>query len=140
MAKVKLNLRELSVPEKIARAQQIVTALTGNTNFPTPQPALAQVTASINELDTAYAEAQAARQEAKARTTILSQKEEATDRVLTQLAAYVESVSGGDEALIQSAAMDVRAPGTPAGTPPAPEALNASQGEHSGERIYSGTG
>ncbi|HEY0323744.1 MAG TPA: hypothetical protein VGC66_22520 [Pyrinomonadaceae bacterium] len=69
MAKVKLNLRELSVPEKIARAQQIVTALTGNTNFPTPQPALALVTNSINELDTAYAEAQAARQEAKARTT-----------------------------------------------------------------------
>ncbi len=133
MPKVKLNIKNLSVPEKIARAQQIVTALTGNASFPTPQPALAQVTATVNDLDTAYAESQAARAAAKQRTTVLNQAEETFDRILSQLAGYVESVSGGDEAMIQSAGMDVRAASTPAGTLDAPTNLNATQGDQTGE-------
>ena len=133
MPKVKLNIRDLPVPEKIARAQQIVTALTGNASFPTPQPALAQVTATVNDLDTAYAESQAARAAAKQRTTVLNQAEETFDRILSQLAGYVESVSGGDEAMIQSAGMDVRAASTPAGTLDAPTNLNATQGDQTGE-------
>ena len=44
MAKLKLNLRKLAVPEKIARARQIITALTGNASFATPHPTLGTVT------------------------------------------------------------------------------------------------
>ncbi|MBD0373266.1 MAG: fibronectin type III domain-containing protein [Pyrinomonadaceae bacterium] len=133
MPKVKLNFRGLSVPEKIARARQIVTAMTGNPNFPSPQPTLAQVNSSIDELEEAHATAQAARQAAKASTTALNNKEEAFDRTLSQLAGHVESISGDDEQKIQSAGMDVRSTPTPVGELPAPETLNATQGDQEGE-------
>ena len=41
MPKVKLNLKELSTLEKVAKARQIVTSLTGNPSFTTPHPTLA---------------------------------------------------------------------------------------------------
>ena len=36
MSKIRLNLQMLTIPEKIARAQQIVAALTGNADFTAP--------------------------------------------------------------------------------------------------------
>ncbi|HKS28316.1 MAG TPA: fibronectin type III domain-containing protein [Pyrinomonadaceae bacterium] len=133
MAKVKLNLRELSIPEKIARARQIVNAMSSNPNFPTPQPALAQVTGVINDLEATHSAQQSIKQQAKALTTAVNEKEEAADRILNQLAAYVESTSGGDEQTIQSAGMDVRAERTPTGTLPAPDSLNPTLGDMEGE-------
>lgn len=133
MPKVKLNTKDLSVPEKIARARQIVAAMTGNANFPAPQPTLAQIIAGIDELQTAYDDAHAARQEAKARTTALNEKEETLDRTLSQMTAYVESIAGDDVEKIQSAGLDVRSTASPSGTLSAPESLNASQGDMEGE-------
>ena len=133
MAKVKLNIKDLSVPEKVARARQIVTALTGNPNFPSPQPTIAQTTTAIDDLEDAYATAQAARQAAKTSTTFLNDKEETLDRTLTRLASHVESVSGDDEQKIQSAGMDIRSAPTGASDLPAPDGLNATQGDHDGE-------
>src|SRR5947208_8541597 len=97
MSKIKLNLANLTIPEKTARAQRIVSALTGNANFTSPQPSLTSVTAAINNLNAAFAEAQAARSEAKNKTTIQGQMEDALDGALSQLANYVESISGDDE-------------------------------------------
>ena len=133
MPKVKLNLRGLSIPEKLARGRQIVTALTGNANFPSPQPTLAMVTTAINDLDTASAASQRARQEARARTSEQNQKEDAFDQILTQLAAHVESVSGDDETKIMSAGMDVRAPASPSSELATPEGLAATASDHEGE-------
>lgn len=136
MARIKLNLRSLSIPEKLARAQQIVRALTGNTNFNSPHPPLAQVTAAIDDLEAASNAAQAARQEAKARTSAQNTKEEALDQILTQLVAHVESVAGNDEEIIMSAGLDVRSPTSPARsntTQSAPPSLTATAGDHDGE-------
>jgi hypothetical protein len=136
MGRIKLNLRSLSIPEKTARAQQIVTALTGNPNFTSPHPPLAQVTAAIGELEAASNAAQAARQEAKARTAAQNAKEEALDQILTQLVAHVESVAGNDEELIMSAGLDVRAasgPGRSTPTQPISISLTATAGDHDGE-------
>ena len=134
MPKIKLNLSSLSIPQKIAKAQQIIAALTGNTSFPTPSPALVVVTGTTNELNTAYGEAQAARQTAKEKTSAQNQKEDALDRVLTQLAAYVESVAGSNEQLILSAGMDTRAPAVVASEPPTPpQALTPTAGDHDGQ-------
>ncbi len=133
MSKIKLNLQRLTIPEKTARAQQIIAALTGNAHFSTPQPALAQVTTAIEELDAAYLAAQTARQEAKNKTSVQNQKEEALDGILGQLANYVESISGGDESKITSAGMDVRAANSATGDLPAPDALMASAGDRDGE-------
>jgi len=37
MSRIKFNLRSPSIPEKLARSQQIVAALTANTNFRPPK-------------------------------------------------------------------------------------------------------
>ena len=97
MPKIKLNLRALSIPEKVARARQIVTALTGNADFTSTQPPLAQVTATIDGLEAAYTDAQAARQEAKAKTSVQNQREEDFQSTMSRLASFVESASGDDE-------------------------------------------
>src|SRR5947207_679375 len=138
MSKIKFNLRHLSIPEKIARSQQIVAALTGNTNFTAPHPPLAQVTTAINELEAASNAVQAARQEAKAKTAAQNASEEAFDRIVTQLVAYVESVAGDDPQLILSAGLDVRASAASASASAsaersAPSALTAAVGDHDGE-------
>ena len=44
MAKVKLSLRDLSVPQKVQFLRQVVTAMTGNANYATPSPTLASIT------------------------------------------------------------------------------------------------
>lgn len=134
MAKIRLNLSRLTIPEKIAKAQQIVTALTGNTSFPTPSPSLANITSAANELKTASDEVQTVTQTRKEKTSIQTQKEDSIDQLLTQLAAYVESVAGSNEQMILSAGMDVRAPATPTTTAPEqPQGLTATAGDHDGE-------
>jgi hypothetical protein len=119
MARIKLNLKHLSIPAKIARAQQIVAALTGNTNFTTPHPPLAQVTAVINELE--------------ARTAEQIAKEDALDRIMTQLVAHVESVAGDNDQLIMSAGLDLRAAASTPPAPSTPPTLTATTGDHEGE-------
>lgn len=134
MSKIKLNLSQLSIGEKIAKGRQLVTALTGSLRFKTPSPALADITTAVNELETAAQDVQAARQEAKTKTTIQGNKEDLVDRLLTQLAAYVESVAGDDQEAIQSAGMDTRSPRTSAtGAPPMPAALTPTAGDKDGE-------
>src|SRR3979490_2850627 len=109
MSKIKLNLSSLTIPQKLAKAELIAAALTGNASFPTPTPALATFALAKNELADAYSEAQTARLTAREKTTIQNKKEDALDGLFNQLAAYVESVAGSNEELILSAGMDPRA-------------------------------
>jgi hypothetical protein len=53
MAKVRLNLRDMTIPEKVAFARQVISAMTNNTNFPTPTPTLGEVTVAANDLEVA---------------------------------------------------------------------------------------
>jgi hypothetical protein len=134
MSKIKLNFSKLPIPQKVAKARQIVTAMTGNPTYTSPQPALAAVTTTINDLDAAFNDAQAARQAAKEATSRQSAKEDALVSIISQLAAYVESVAGDDEEKILSAAMDTRAVGVTTSDPPdRPEGLTATAGDHDGE-------
>ena len=134
MGRIKLNLKDLSIPEKIARTQQIVAALTGNVNFPAPHPTLSEVTTAADELEAAANAAQIARREAKARTAAQLIKEKALVRLVSQLAAHVESVAGDDEERILSAGLQTRAVNAPAsGEPEPPETVTAETGKHDGE-------
>lgn len=134
MAKIKLGLSRLPLPEKIAKARQIITALTGNQEFRTPSPALADVTAAVDALEAAAATAQASRQDAKTKTSDQNNKDDVVDRLLTQLAAYVESVAGDDQRMIQSAGMDTRTQaGASTEAPSKPHGLSATIGDRDGE-------
>jgi hypothetical protein len=134
MAKIRLNFIRLSLSEKIAKARQIVAALIGNASFPTPTPGLATVTTAIDDLEVAAAAAQQARQTAKEKTSIQNGAEELLGKLISQLAAYVESVAGDDEKLILSAGMDARERSVAGTEPPLqPQALAGSAGDHDGE-------
>ncbi|MCA9219681.1 MAG: fibronectin type III domain-containing protein [Planctomycetales bacterium] len=133
MAKVKLDLRNKSIPEKVQKMRQFVAAMTGNASYPTPSPDLAAVSSAADNLEAAYNEAQAVRLLAKEKTVAQDAREREADGVLTQLAAYVEATSGGDTATIQSAGMDVRDEAAPVGDLPAPGDLTATAGDMDGE-------
>jgi len=113
MAKPKLGLGSLTDDQIIALANTIKTAMTGNANFTTPNPTLASIGTAITTAQTkvgAYNTAKAAAE------TALADREAAIRALsasLTQEAAYVENVTGGDKVKIESAGMSVRADGAP---------------------------
>lgn len=133
MGKIKLNLRNLSVLAKIQFARQIVTGMTGNTSFPTPDPPLASITTYANDLENAYNDANVAKQEANTKVSIQDEKENVLDINLQKLANYVESASNGDDAKIHSASMNVRSKGVPIGALSIPAGLFAAAGDKEGE-------
>jgi hypothetical protein len=133
MSKVRLNLRNLSTLEIIALARQIVKALTGNPEFPNPQPTLAVLDGGIGELETAYSNLQAARQEVATKLSIKDDKQAAILALLRQSAAFVESIAGDDETKILSAGMDVRSAASPSQPAGAPGNLSGSQSDHEGD-------
>ena len=133
MAKVKLSLQNLSVPQKVQFLRQVVTAMTGNANYATPSPTLASITTKTDDLETKFNDAQAARLTAQQKTSLQDTAERDADAAVTQLASYVENTSAGDSAKIQSAGMEVRATPAPVGTLPAPAGIVATIGDLDGE-------
>ena len=133
MARIRLNLRNLSITEKIARGRQIVTAMTNNTSFSNPHPPLTEVTAAVDELEKAFGSVQAAKSEVTTRVVTQDSAEMKMDQALTQLAAYVESVAGRDDAIIASAGMETKASRSAPTAPTVPQGLSATAGEHEGQ-------
>jgi Fibronectin type III domain len=133
MARIRLNLRNLSVTEKIAKGRHIVTAMTDNASFPNPSPSLAEVTTSLDELATAYAAVQTAKSEVTTRVVAQDNAETKVDQTLTKLAGYVESVAGNDEGIITKAGMEIKASRSTPALPVAPQALTATAGDRDGE-------
>jgi len=133
MSKIKLNLRSLSPTETVAKARQIITALTGNPDYATPHPALTLITTAADDVETAITDVQAAKQTVATKQSIQHNKLDALEGLLRQLAGYIESVAGDDEAKILSAGVSVRTTTTSTPTVTTPTALSASEGSHEGE-------
>ncbi len=133
MPKIKLGLSRLNALELIGLSQQITNALTGNPSFPTPNPTLATVTGATGALQTALNEANAARMESKNKTIVQNEQADNLRTLLTQLASYVENVSGGKESLITSAGMDVAAQPSSAVEPTTPSGFTSTTGDSDGE-------
>lgn len=108
MSKVKLELFQKSLAQKIELGKTIVTKMTGNTTFAAPNPLLTTVATAITNLTTASADLEAARKTVELKMSALGQTEKVFDLLLTQLGNYVDNVSNGDEAKILSAGMDVQ--------------------------------
>ena len=133
MARIRLNLKNLSVTDKLAKGRHIVTAMTNNASFPSPNPPLTQVAATLDELTQAFALVQSAKSEISTRVVAQDNAEARVDQALTQLAAYVESVAGKDDTLITSAGMETKAPRSTPTIPSVPQAVSADAGDHEGE-------
>lgn len=133
MARIRLNLKKLSITDKIAKARQIVTAMSNNASFPNPSPPLSEITAAADEVTQALSLVQAAKSEITTRVVTQDNAVARLDQALTKLAGYVESIAGKDDSLITSAGMEIKAsPSTPS-IPGVPQALSANAGEHEGE-------
>lgn len=135
MARVRLNLRALSIPAKIAKGRHIVTSMTENKSFASPSPPLADMTAALDTLEAAAAQVQSARSEITTRTVTQDNAETKLDHMLTQLGAYVESIAGKDDSLITSAGMETKAARSTPTVPSIPQALSAAAGDRDGELL-----
>lgn len=133
MARIRLNLKKLSITDKIAKGQQIVTAMTNNSSFPNPNPPLPDMTSALEGLAQAFAAVQSARSDVTTKVASQDNAESKVDQMLTQLASYVESVAGKDDALITSIGIETKASRSAPTLPGIPQALTANAGEHDGE-------
>ncbi len=113
MAKVKLGLDKLTPVGVTDLATRVVTMMTGNPNFPTPNPPLATVTTQKTSTAASITAQETAKATAEGATITRDAELAALKRLLSQLASYVENASGGDAAKIESSGMSVRAPSTP---------------------------
>ena len=137
MARIRLNLKNLTIPEKIAKGRQIVTAMTNNTSFANPTPALPDVTAHLDQLEKAFGSVQGAKSEVSTRVVMQDNAATEVDHILTQLAGYVESVAGRDDTIITSAGMETKASRTAPTIPGEPESVGALAGTHEGVILLS---
>ena len=130
--KFKLDLQGKSAQDKVKFMNDIVTQMTGNATFTTPNPTLAAITTAAGDLDAAISAQTIAQQNAKTATTLVANKESAAEELLNGLADYVWTTSKGDEAKIQSAGMSLRAAKTPTTSLDAPQNLAITVGDNDG--------
>jgi hypothetical protein len=117
MKTVKLNFKALRVPLKIQKAKNIVSKMTGNANFTTPNPALDVVMNAINKLEISYA---ASLDGGISKTALMRTDTATLDLLIAQLMNYVQDVTGGNELKILSSGMEVKATATAPQPMPAP--------------------
>lgn len=123
MKTIKVGLDGLTALDKVAKSLYIETKMAAEVaTFPTPVPPLATVKTARQDLEAAVA---ATLNGGKAATLAKDQAEDALDELLTQLAGYVVSVAGGDEAILLKSGFDLRRRGSPIGDLPAPVDVRA---------------
>lgn len=133
MSKVKLELSKKTAAQKIDFGKTVVTKMTGNATFATPNPPLASITTAITNLSAATAEVVAARKTVEVKMIAAALAESTLDSLLTQEGNYVENISNGDEAKILSAGMDVKREASSTSMPNKVASVNATIGDNAGE-------
>ena len=100
-----------SVPQLLGTTSALVSSMTNNQYFPTPDPPLATVSAAVAALEAAQTAVHARTQGAVAGR---NEKRQTLTKLLEQLRAYIQKIADGDsgtaEAVIRSAGVGVRKP------------------------------
>lgn len=130
MKSIALNLGKKTVLEKISLGRNVNTLMTGNINYATPNPPLADLVTATDELETAYNNSLDGSRTSKA---ILREKETIFDRVITNLANYVENAAAGDEIKLLSSGMPLRKDKETIGMLEAPQDVRLSAGPGAGK-------
>src|SRR5882672_10797492 len=107
MAKVKLSLGRLSIPQKLTLGQNVITAMTGNANFPAPNPTLAALQTLQTNLTNTNNAFEAGKVSQDLKKAARDAAEAAFNAGFNTEAATVQSVSGGDATKILSSGMQV---------------------------------
>ncbi len=125
MRQARAGITGLSPTDKVAKALLVGTKMTGNPDFPTPMPTLAELQAAREKLEAAITEA-ASGDHAK---VFARQKAEAIlDDLLVRMALYVSNTAAGDELKILSTGFELRKQPEPIGPLSAPAELEARTG------------
>ncbi|AXY73365.1 hypothetical protein D3H65_04950 [Paraflavitalea soli] len=132
--RLKLDFVRLSDPELEIKAQAIVAAMTDNTYFTTPVPALTVVNSHITAYATALSKA-LTRDKAEVANKNLMRS--LLEKTLMDLAGYVTFTSGGSEAALVSSGFDLAKPA--ANLPPisVPDNFSVGNGVNEGEVVSS---
>lgn len=124
------GFKRLSDAQLLLRSNSIVTAMTGNSNFATPTPTLAAVSAAITAFQTA---AEAA---AGGGTQLIAVRKEARQvliDLLHLLANYVLFTAAGNEAIALSSGFTISKPGAVRPPIDAPAGVEVNLGKNRGE-------
>lgn len=127
MKKPKLNLQSLGTLGKIAKAEQIVIAMTGSPVFTNPNPPLGDITNKAQEVQNAF---DAAADGSNSAETTLIAREKELDKLLTQEASYVSSIAAGDQEIIESAGMEASDEASPSELPGSPQNLKLTDNKN----------
>jgi len=133
MAKVKLELESKTEGEIVALGNTHKTQMTGNANFPTPEPTAAVHDAALALLEGDLADIAVMEGDLAARRSTKDTNLADYKLVLTNRAAHVQIASGGDEAKILSSGFQVQSAATPTTSLPQPANLVATMGDLDGE-------
>ena len=129
MARIKAGVASLNPRSLVLFTRKLINRMTGNANFPTPTPDLADLQLKLDEF---YALAVAAedgsRRDRVARDTSGTELKE----MLRILANYVAMVAAGDANIILSSGFDIRSEAEPNPPLTIPAALKAMRTSHSG--------
>ena len=133
MAKIALGLGKLKPEAKIQLAKDIKTGMTANANTPTPNPPLATIGTLTTTAETKLTGVNALEEQLQAARLDLANALIALDAGLTQEAAYVQDVTGGDAVKIATTNMPMRRPNEPIGPLGQVLALVVKAGVNAGE-------
>jgi hypothetical protein len=133
-SKIITDFTRLSDPALEVKAQAIVAAMTGNTNFTTPAPTLAVVNAAISTYSTALSAALT-----RDRTSVATKNDArfALINTLLDLGSYVTFTAQGDKTKLISSGFTLAKDRLPAPEITKPEGIDASNGVNSGEVFLS---
>lgn len=109
MYRIKIAFRTMTVAKILLIGRSIVTALTGNADFTTPDPSLTDVTKALDNLETAQ---ENAINGGVNETAIRDSRLETAVNLLTILGWYVQWQAKGDKLKILSAGFEVIATNT----------------------------
>ena len=105
---VKAGLTKLNPSSKVVRGRRVISMLTGNPNYVTPSPTLADLTNKTDALENAEAAMDGSKIKTQQRDIALNN----FMAIMTQMQAYVQNVANGDVEKILSSGFEVRNPRT----------------------------
>ena len=132
--KITLSFSKLSDGQLEILAQAVATAMNGNTNFPEPSPALADLNNGIQQFSEGLSHAKT---RDKVKVAVKNQLRENLEQLLTQLSNYCSFIAKGDRAMLASSGFTLRPENKVLKTLGAPENFSVKPGNNAGEALMS---
>ncbi|MBL0742735.1 fibronectin type III domain-containing protein [Chryseolinea lacunae] len=112
IVRVLSSFTRLTDTELVAFTQNVLSGMTGNADFATPKPALADIEAALQVYITALGEALGG---TKGKTSGKAEKRQALEMLLRQLATFVEMNCNNNATVALNSGFNIRKPSTPVG-------------------------